>query len=234
MPSQKVQLVNDEIYHIVLRSVGDTKIFLDENDYYRGIFCLYEFNNKKLIEIRKRREERRKEKASGCRTPADSRDLLVEVLCFSLMPNHIHLLLRQLKDNGISHFMRKVGGGYANYFNKKYKRKGHLFNQFKAIHIKTNEQLQNVFMYIHANRISIIEPGWKEKGIKNPKKVMEFLKKDKWHSFSDYIGKKAFPSVTVRGFLSEVMGGEDGCKQAIKNYVKYKENFKIFSDIILE
>ena len=68
------------------------------------------------------------------------------------MPNHIHLLLKQIKNNGISEFIRKVEVGYAGYFNKKYGRKGHLFQgRFKAVRIEDNEQLKTVFVYIHTN-----------------------------------------------------------------------------------
>ena len=150
------QLVNDEIYHVVLRAVGDAIIFSDESDYYRGIFSIYEFNNSKPIEIRIRRIERKKEKNAGCPTPVDSRDKLVEVLAFCFMSNHIHLLLRQIKDDGIVNFMKKVGGGYANYFNKKYQRKGHLFNKFKSIHVVDDDQLKTVFAYIHTNPLSFL------------------------------------------------------------------------------
>lgn len=72
MSYQRPQLINNELYHAVIRAVGDTVVFDDEKDFYRGIFSIYEFNNTKLIEIRKRREERKKEKASGCLTPAES------------------------------------------------------------------------------------------------------------------------------------------------------------------
>ena len=233
MPRQITQLVNDEIYHIVLRAVGDSLVFRDENDYYRGIFSIYEFNNKKLIEIRKRREERKKEKASGSLTPAE-RELFVEILAFCFMPNHIHLLVRQLKDNGISQFMQKVGGGYANYFNKKYNRKGHLFSQFRAIYIETDEQLHTVFVYIHANCISLIEPGWKENGIENPEKVIKFLNNFKWSSYQDYIGQKNFLSVTEREFMLETMGGQQGCRESLENWAKYKKRFKDFGDVVLE
>ena len=98
-------LINGEVYHICYRAVGDTLIFNDLHDYYRVIFSIYEFNTTELIEIRKRRKERKKEKAGGGQTPADSRDLLVEVFAFCFMPNHLHLLLRQIKNNGITNFM---------------------------------------------------------------------------------------------------------------------------------
>ena len=227
-------LVNEEIYHIVLRSVGDTVIFNDKNDYYRGIFCLYEFNNAFPIEIRKRREQRKKEKTSGCQTPADKRDKLVDIFVFSFMPNHIHLLLKQIKNNGITDFMKKVGGGYANYFNKKHKRIGHLFNHFGSIHIETDNQLKNVFVYIHTNPSSLIEPGWKEKGIKNLKNTIEFLENYRWSSYQDYLGKKNFPSVTQRDFILEIMGGIEGCKAEVDNWIMYKKEMRDFGDIILE
>ena len=152
------------------------------------------------------------------------------------MPNHLHLLLRQLKDNGITQFMKKVDGGYGRYFNEKYKRKGYVFqNRFVSVHIKTDEQLKIIFVYIHANPISLIEPKWKEIGIKNPDKAIKFLEDEyKWSSYPDCIGKKNFPSVTERDFILKVMGGEQGCRDFVENWVRYKDEFKEFPDILLE
>jgi hypothetical protein len=58
MPYRKEQLVNDEIYHIILRGLDNSLIFKDVSDYYRGIFSIYKFNNANRIEILKRREKR--------------------------------------------------------------------------------------------------------------------------------------------------------------------------------
>jgi len=62
MPYRKEQFVNNEIYHTILRGINDEMLFKDIDDYYRGIFSIYEFNNANPIEIRKRRQARRKEK----------------------------------------------------------------------------------------------------------------------------------------------------------------------------
>jgi len=151
------------------------------------------------------------------------------------MPNHIHLLLRQLKDDGISRFMQKVGGGYANYFNKKYNRKGHLFNKFKSVYITDDDQLKTVFAYIHTNPLSFPEPGWKENGIKDENKAIKFLEEEyRWSSHFDYLGKKNFPSVTNRDFISEIMGGEQGCRDTTRDWVKYKKDINNLGNIILE
>lgn len=230
MPIKRPRLVNDEIYHIIIRGVGDSLIFKDIDDYYRGIFSLYEFNTIEPVEIIKRRRKIRLLKNRGEQFSAN-REPLVEVLAFYFMPNHIHLLLRQIKDNGITHFMRKFGAGYVGYFNQKYNRKGHLFQgRFKAIHIKNNEQLKTAFVYVHINGISLIEPKWKEKGIKNPEKVIKFLENYKWSSYSDYIGKKNFPSVTERKFILEMMGGEEGCKNFVRDWIKREKEIEDFKD----
>ncbi len=150
------------------------------------------------------------------------------------MPNHIHLLLRQIKEKGITSFMRKLGTGYAGYFNKKYCRRGHFFQgRFQVVHIKDEKQLVIVFTYIHTNPVSLVEPGWKEKGIKNLKKIIKFLESFKWSSYPDYLGKKNFPSVTKRDFLLEIMRGVSGCRKAVNEWLKYKKKVKQ-SSILLE
>lgn len=237
MPYRKEQFVTGEIYHLVLRGIDDNKLFKNINDHYRGIFSIYEFNNAIKIEIRERRRARLNFKALSkvygdpVSVNLDRRDKLVEILTFCLMPNHIHLLVRQIKDGGIIKFMSKLGAGYGGYFNRKYSRKGHVFqNRFLAVPIKTDEQLKIIFVYIHANPVSLVEPKWKEKGIRNIKKVIKFVKEYKWSSFSDYIGKSNFPSVTDREFMLETMGGKRACEKFIEDYIKYKGKVKEFPE----
>lgn len=225
--------MDNEFYHVIARAVGETVIFEDETDFYRGVFSIYEFNNSNAVNIWERRKERALEKkkiGSTLLTP-QKRDMFVEILAFSFMPNHLHLLLKQIKENGISNFMKKFGTGFAMYFNGRYNRKGHLFNKFKKVHIGSESQLKNTFTYIHTNLISLIEPRWKEDGIKNTKKVIEFLENNKKHSYPDYLGKKNFPSVTQRDFLLEVMGGIEECRLSVNNWITYKKELR---DLISE
>jgi putative transposase len=226
MSIERSQLVNDEIYHIAIRGVADKKIFMNQSDYYRMVFSVYEFNNASPVRIRDRRGLRNKN-VRGQTSDIygfNERDLLVEILAFCFMPNHIHLLLKQTKDNGITKFMRKVGTGYAGYFNRKYKKRGHLFQgRFWVTRVKTNEQLQTVFVYIHSNPISLIEPKWKEKGIKNTEKTIRFLENYRWSSYLDYIDKKNFPSVISKNFLLDVIGGKSSCQKFIKDWIAHNK-----------
>lgn len=226
---KRPKLVDGEIYHIVLRGVEQRQIFLDEIDYYRGIFSLFEFNNANPVSIKERRKDRsrfKKQIARGQTSDNFERILLVEILAFALMPNHLHLLLRQIKSKGISLFVQKLGTGYASYFNRKYKRSGHLFQgRFHAVHVKTDEQLERVFIYIHTNPVAIIESKWKERGIKNRARAKYFLKNYRWSSYLDYIGKKNFPSVSERKFLLKTIGGEKRCGDLISQQIDYNGSF---------
>jgi len=51
MPRKRPELINNEIYHIILRGVGDSLIFKNDNDYFRGIFSIYEFNTIESVTI---------------------------------------------------------------------------------------------------------------------------------------------------------------------------------------
>lgn len=58
MPYRKQEFINGEIYHIVLKGIEGKEIFKNINDYYRGIFSIYEFNNNKAITIQQSRKIR--------------------------------------------------------------------------------------------------------------------------------------------------------------------------------
>lgn len=248
MPYRKTQFINDEVYHIVMRRIGDKPLFLGKDDYYRGIFSLYEFNNMHPVEILKRRRDRLVEKkrlakiggdrvSAELKLVADRREKLVDILAFALMPNHIHILVRQLKDGGITKFINKVGAGYPAYFRKKHniKEKGYFFqSRFISVPIKTDEQLIAVFVYIHTNPISLVESGWKRGRVKNITKAIEFLENYKWSSYQDYLGKKNFPSVTDRDFLTEMTGGEKKIKALVKEWMSQKKEIKIMDEVVLE
>jgi len=62
MPRRKEQFITGDIYHIIIRALDDNLIFKDTNDYFRGIFSIYELNNSKPVTIFVRRRDRKVEK----------------------------------------------------------------------------------------------------------------------------------------------------------------------------
>ncbi|MFH1783040.1 MAG: transposase [Candidatus Omnitrophota bacterium] len=95
-----------------------------------------------------------------------SKGNLVQIICYCLMPTHIHLTLTQLADKGISKFIGNILSSYSHYFNLKHNRKGPLWEgRFKGGLVKTDEQLLHLTRYIHLNPVSaylVDKPGdWK-------------------------------------------------------------------------
>lgn len=226
MPSKKkVQLANGEIYHIVSRAIDGIDLFRGEGDYLRMIHDIFEFNDLSPVISTQRVFYHRNKNETGS-DPVSferrERQLLVEILSFCLMSNHIHILMKQLRDGGIQKFMQKLGG-YAVYFNTKYQRKGHLFQgKYRAVHIKDDRQLMTVFVYIHTNPVAILFPKWKERGIGDIKKAIEFIENYRWSSYSDCLGIKNFPSLTNRKFLVETMGGVEECRRLVEDWLHKK------------
>jgi len=240
MPYRKEKFENGDVVHVITKGIGDNLLFKDIDDYYRGIFSIYELNNLKPTEIRIRRRIRDQFKRENCGDPisavfGDNRDRMVDLLCFCFMPNHIHLLVKQIKDDGITKFMQKIGAGYAGYFNRKHKRKGHLFQDtFNAVPIKTDEQLKIVVAYIHTNNLSLVYPNWKKIKIENFEEVLNILKKYKWSSHLDYLGIKNFTSVTQRDFILNLFDNAKNYQEFIKGYIGWKGDPEKYRELFLE
>ena len=123
------------------------------------------------------------------------------------MPNHYHLILKQKTERGIPIFMQKLGTGFTMYFNAKRERSGSLFQgPYQAIHIDKQNYLEKVIIYIHLNPADLVEPKWKENGIKNWQKTYDFTKGYAWSSFGDYIGEGRFKDILSMDVVGELFG----------------------------
>jgi len=235
MAMRRLRFVNNNFYHIYNRGVEKRKIFLDKKDYFRFIHNLYEFNDTQLVNIFHRLKKNTSDTSGNRITYSRDkpRKLLVEIICYCLIPNHFHLLLKQLKDRGISRFMQKLGVGYTLYFNQKYERSGVLFQgKFKAVPINNDIQLTHTSSYIHLNPLDLIQPNWEEEGIKNRKKTEEFLNKYRFSSYPDYIGIKNFPSVINKKFLIEYFGNKKDYERFVREWTI--EDLNKIKDLTLE
>jgi REP element-mobilizing transposase RayT len=76
----------------------------------------------------------------------------LEILCYCLMDNHFHLLLYQSGQGALVELMQAVANTYIKYFNRKYNRRGPLFeSRYKASRIETPAYLEHITRYIHLN-----------------------------------------------------------------------------------
>src|SRR3989338_8322180 len=168
--SRNLEFSIDEYYHLYNRGVEKRVIFEDKNDYSRFVGLLYACNSE--VSFNARELNKGETFAETVLREADREEPLVSIGAYSLMPNHFHLLVKEIKEGGISAFMQKLSTAYTMYFNKKRSRSGVLFQGvFKSQHINSDEYLKYLFSYIHLNPIKLVESGWKDFGIKNKKRA---------------------------------------------------------------
>ena len=145
---RKDPLVTGEFYHVYNRGVDKRFVFSDEIDLNRFWESIIEFNV--IDPIGSIFEKRHSKKLKN--QNYNDKNNLVEFVCYCINPNHFHFLIRQMVDNGISEFMKRLSGGYTKYFNEKERRSGSLFQgRFKSVHIKNNEYLLHLSAYINLN-----------------------------------------------------------------------------------
>ncbi|MFZ2038559.1 MAG: transposase [Minisyncoccia bacterium] len=193
-----------EYYHIYNRGVDKRETFLDSLDYERFILALVNANNKETCHIGNIKKQLKGE-YKGIETCLALREVtLVDIGAWCLMPNHFHLLVKEKEEGGVVKFMQRLETGYTMYFNKKNERTGSLFQgTFKAEHAHNDNYLKYLFSYIHLNPVKLIQSDWKEKGIKDINKTLNFLAKFYRSSYLDHldvdrlekgiINKDAFP-----------------------------------------
>ena len=143
MPSKNIRkdYVTQSFYHIYNRGVEKRKIFLDDQDFAVFLSYLKRHLGKEAVT----------HKSTGYVYPNFNDSL--SLLAFCLMPNHFHMLVYQHdKNKEITKFMRSVCTAYTVYFNKKYKRVGHLFQErYKGILVSSDMYVQHISRYIHLN-----------------------------------------------------------------------------------
>lgn len=176
-----------EYYHLYSRGTDKRVIFMEHHDYQRFKALLYVCNSTNSVDIAKHfRAGRTFEELFDI----ERDDTLVDIGAYCLMPNHIHLLVREKVEGGITKFMHKLLTAYSMYFNKKNSRTGSLFeSKFKAKHIDTDEYLKYLFSYHHLNPVKLIEPKWKESGIADRETAKQHLADYTYSSYLDYQGE---------------------------------------------
>lgn len=190
MSIRKYAFAFGEFYHVYNRGNSKQVIFRDKSDYAHFQQLLFIANGTNSYVFRDVFKNNIFEFNRG--------DPLVAIGSYCLMPNHFHILLTPLVDEGVSKFLQKVLTGYSMYFNSKYERTGTLFEgKFKASWADSDQYLKYLFAYIHLNPVKLIDPMWKEKGIKDSTVAYEYTSTYKYSSFADYVLNQKRDEATI-------------------------------------
>ncbi|WP_100333126.1 transposase [Bacillus alkalisoli] len=127
------------IYHVMIRGVNRQIIFEDREDKKKFLTTL-----KKVKDL------------SDCK-----------LFAYCLMDNHVHLLLKESPEMSVSDIMKRTSSRYVVWYNRKYERYGHLFqNRFKSENVETVDYFRTVLRYIHQNPLkaghvtNVFESKW--------------------------------------------------------------------------
>jgi REP element-mobilizing transposase RayT len=148
MPRVARQKSQSKIYHIMLRGINHQNIFEDDGDCEKFIDILETYR----------------------------REIGIEIYAYCLMGNHIHLLVKEGKEE-FSNTMRRIGASYVYWYNWQYNRKGHLFqDRYRSEAVEDDTYLLTVLRYIHQNPV---KAG-----------LAEEIDSYRWSSYNEYTGKE--------------------------------------------
>lgn len=193
--------IENGYYHLYNRGVEKRKIFLDDRDYQVFLYFLKKYLNPEIEEGK---------------LFLDKNDLSgkVRLLAYCLMPNHFHLLVKQITKDGITQLMNRIGTNYAMYFNKRNERVGSLFQSvYKAVLIDNDNQFLHLSRYIHLNPYPEIISDVKD------------LKNYPFSSYGEYLGERKTEWINKEEILSFFSKNKNKPGYKFNSYQKFIEDF---------
>lgn len=221
MPYRKVIFAEGEFYHVFNQTVGRESIFTAKREITKAFEIMDYYRYKTLISLSHLLKSSKAVRDNILKNRR-KKDLIVEVHAFSLMPNHFHFLLKQLKPNGISSFVSNFQNSFAKHFNIKKGRKGSLFlHPFKGVRIEADEQFVHVSRYIHLNHITSYLVG------------IEKLMYEPCSSFGTYVGGLRYDFIETRD-TTQYFKKPEKYKQFVFSQIDYQRKLKEIKDLLLD
>lgn len=180
--------------HVFKRGARGMPITKDQDDQLRFVRALYYMNDEYVdanwLKLGKRAPFHRPDSWPR-RMP------LTHIICYTLMPNHLHILVKETQDDGISRFMQKLGQSMSNSFNEKYEEKGSIFQgSYKARTIQSDRQLRYVTSYIMVKNVFELYPyGGLHGAQKNFERAWGWAGSYPFSSLGEYLGLRRSPAI---------------------------------------
>ncbi len=202
-----VKIIKGEYYHIYLRGNNKQIIFNDDKDRIRFLFLILHLQSPFIFTNVGRNVSSYTESSAfsirGRTLKKILNERFVELVNFSIMPNHFHLTVHNKKMNGITQYMQKVLTAYTKYYNTRYEKTGHLFEgPYQYRHIKNENRLAFVSAYIH----------------RNPRELKKWMGKEHkylWSSFQDYIGENRWGELLQNKIIMKKFDSGKGYKEFV-------------------
>ena len=188
---RKEPFAKDNYVHVYNRGNRKQAIVHDNKDRDRFLHSLFYFNTEQtpvnpLRELHELRFNLNKFEWPKNWRP---REPIVSIIAFVLMENHFHLLLKEIKEGGISKFMQRLGTGMSMHYNIKYQESGSLFQgSYKARCADEDLYLKYLSVYVQIKNIFELYPGGFEKAAKEFDKAYDWAINYPYCSLGDFMG----------------------------------------------
>ena len=197
----------DSYVHALKRGARGLPITGDEADKNRFLHLLFYMNDEFLDENWHNAPRR-----SAFFRPESwpERIPLVHIVAYTLMSNHIHLLLKEIREGGISTFMQKVGQSMTNHFNQKYDQQGSLFQgSYRARTVQSDKYLRYVSAYIMVKNVFELYPkGGLKAAITHFGDAWEWAIEYPFSSLGEYIGTRPVTILEKNG-MQKIFSSRD-------------------------
>ncbi len=219
MSKREKPLFTGKVYHVFTRSIAKFKVFRTPGEYERIIdmISFYSFGDSTTSFSY---FSNRKIKDTIIQNRLQSGRKLVEIIAYCIMPTHVHLILKQLDDNGISTFMGRVLNSYSRYFNVKTNRKGPVWEgRFQNVEVETDEQLLHLTRYLHLN----------------PSTSFLTKKPEDWlySSYLEFLGQNT-KEITICEFSDILDINPKNYKKFVDSQINYQRELKHIKDILID
>lgn len=215
------------ILHVVKRGARGMQITRDTNDQQRFVSLLFYLND----EFKSDYWEDEIALLASFERPDHwpERKPLVDLLSYTLMPNHFHLLIKEIREGGTAKFMQRLGGSMSTYHNLKYQETGSIFQgSYKSRTVDTDAYLRYVAAYGMTKNVFELYPrGGLVGAHKNFEDAWQWALTYPYSSFASLAGKSDspdsgesdFPVLAQENLLYEMFPTSDSFKTSSRDMI---------------
>jgi putative transposase len=220
--------------HVCNRGTKKMQIFREQNDLWRLVFNLYYLNHNGRMPDNWTRDV---EKLGGLEkfvwpvSWRQQRSPLVGILGFCIMPNHFHLILKEITEGGVRRFMHRITMAYSKYVNDKYDESGRLFQgPYRSRTVLDTNDLCNLAAYVMVKNPLELYSGGSPAAYDNFNEAYTWAVQYPFSSLGDYAGQRTSP-ILDNEILGELFSTPDAFQKHAEEMWRYRTDK--FEDFVL-
>ncbi|HOL36027.1 MAG TPA: transposase [bacterium] len=219
MAKRELEIVCGNCYHVFNIAVNGARVFQQPSHYERFI-RLIQYYRKDMF-WKYTRFESLKSYSPEVVLSQTNAEKLVDIIAYCIMPNHFHIILKQVSDGGVAKFMAKITHSYAKFFNRRKKKIGPVWaGRYRCSKIETKNEFLCISRHLHMEPVFV---GL----VKTPGQWQ-------YSSFNEYINRKTGDKMKICTFDGYIDINSKEYAKFVKDKDNYTKTFDTISGLIFE